>query len=72
VIQGTCEIHVEDIETKERQSLTVRGEDRMLVHMEPGKSHAFQNTGENEMILLALVNEPHDQGNPDTYTYKII
>lgn len=72
IIQGICEIHVEDVETKEKASIVVRDEDRVLVHMEPFKSHAFQNIGEGEMILLALVNEPHNQEDPDTYEYVLL
>lgn len=72
ILQGSGEIIVEDIDTKERTSLLVRESDQLLVHMEPLKSHAFKNIGENEMILLALVNEPHNQADPDTYPYKIL
>lgn len=72
VIQGRCEIIEEDLKTKKQESLIVSDEDHTLVEIAPNKAHAMINLGKNELILLALVNEPLDHKNPDTYPYKII
>lgn len=72
VIQGTCKICVEDIMSKDREELKLKDEDKLIVHMEQGKAHAIQNIGDNELILLALINEMLDHEKPDTYAYKVI
>lgn len=72
IIQGTCEIKVKDMETEEEERLTISDNDSVLVSMVPGKAHAMKNIGDNELILLALVNEVLDKEDPDTYPYKVI
>lgn len=72
VIQGKCLIVVEDIEKHEKEELLVEDKDNIIVDMEPNKAHAMKNVGDNELILLALVNEILDQKNPDTYPYQVI
>lgn len=72
VIQGTCEIIVEDMNTKKRETVTIRSEDENIFHMEPGKAHAFKNIGKDELIVLALINDVFDPENPDTVPYKIL
>lgn len=72
VLQGKCIFFVEDIKTKRRQEITVDGSDSIAVNIGPNKSHAFKNIGNDEMILLALVNEIFDKDDPDTYPYQVI
>lgn len=72
IIKGTTKIVVEDIETKERAEMIVKAEDHKLVHMVPNKSHAMENIGNDEMVVLALVNEVFDQNDPDTFEYKVL
>lgn len=72
VIQGSCKIVVEDINTKDQEKIIINDVDNSIIFMAPLKAHAFQNTGSDELILLALVNEVFDQKNPDTVPYKVI
>lgn len=72
IIKGKAEIAVEDIDTKERETITVSADDNILVKMEPLKAHAIKSIGDEEMILLALINEVFDQEDPDTYEYKVL
>lgn len=72
VIQGSCRIVAKDIKTGEKEAKLVRASHNVIIYMEPGKSHAFKNIGKEELILLALVNEVHNQKDPDTYSYKVI
>lgn len=72
IIKGEAEIVLENIKTKERKKLKSTSDKPQLVKMEPGIAHAIKNTGKEEMILLALVNESLDQNNPDTFPYKVI
>jgi UDP-2-acetamido-2,6-beta-L-arabino-hexul-4-ose reductase len=72
VIQGMCEIVMKDLINNKVESIKVSSRDNVLVLVEPNKAHAIRNIGDIELILLALVNEPLDQKNPDTYPYKVI
>lgn len=72
VIQGKCKIVIEDINTKKREEIDVDEKEDLVVNIGPNKAHAFKNLGDGEMILLALVNEVHDQKDPDTFEYKLI
>lgn len=72
VIQGICQFHLKDKKSDRREKLVVKDSDNIAVNIAPNKVHAFQNIGKNELILLALVNEIHDQKNPDTYEEVIL
>lgn len=72
IIQGECVLYIEDRNTKKKEERIVKAEDDVIIHMEPNKAHAFKNTGNQELILLALINEVHDQDDPDTYPYEVI
>lgn len=72
VIQGKCLIVVEDTVSKKREQIEVSDKDNLAILMEPGKAHAMKNIGENQLILLALVNEKLNKKQPDTFLYKII
>lgn len=72
VVQGKCRIYVKDIKTGEKEAMTVNDQQDLMVNIRPKTAHAFKNVGSKELILLALVNEVHDQSDPDTYEYKLI
>ncbi len=72
VIQGECRIVIKDMKTGKKETRMVKASQNIVIHMEPNKSHAFKNTGKEELILLALVNEVHNQQDPDTYPHKVI
>jgi UDP-2-acetamido-2,6-beta-L-arabino-hexul-4-ose reductase len=72
VISGKCLFVVEDINTKIREEIIISDSDNILIYNKPGFAHAFKNIGDSEMILLALINEPLDKLNPDTFEYKVL
>ncbi len=72
VIQGECQLVIKDLKTGKRETKRVKANQNIIINMEPNKSHAFKNVGKDELILLALVNEVHNQKDPDTFPYKVI
>lgn len=72
VIQGECKLIVKDLKTGKRETRLVKASQNIIINMEPNKSHAFKNVGKEELILLALVNEVHNQKDPDTYPHVVI
>lgn len=72
VIQGECRLVIKDMKTGKKERKLVKASQDIIIHMEPNKSHAFKNVGKEELILLALVNEVHNQEDPDTYPHKVI
>jgi len=72
IIQGICEIHIEDIDTNIKEVLTLCQENQKMIMIEPNKAHAFKNIGKVDLIILAIVNKPFDHSKPDTFDYKII
>lgn len=72
IIQGTCRMVKENIKTKKREEIIIKADDNLIIFMKPLQAHAFENIGNDEMILLAFINEPLDKKNPDTIGYKVI
>jgi dTDP-4-dehydrorhamnose 3,5-epimerase-like enzyme len=38
----------------------------------PGIAHAYRNTGETTMVLVAFASRPHDPADPDTFRDAVI
>lgn len=72
VIQGECKLVVKDLKTGKKETKLIKASQNIMVNMEPNKSHAFKNVGKEELILLALINEVHNQKDPDTYPHEVI
>lgn len=72
VVKGKAEVVFEDIRTKEMARITVNGEEPKAIETFPLVAHAFKNIGKEDMFLVAIVNEPLDKKDPDTFPYKII
>ena len=72
LIQGTCKVCVIDLKTKQKEEFILKDRQNLMLNLKPNIAHAFKNVGKNETILLALVNEVHDQNDPDTYRYKLL
>lgn len=72
VIKGTAEVVFEDVNTKESTRIVVDGKEPKVIETFPLIAHAFKNIGKDEMYLVAIVNEPLDRKNPDTFPYKVI
>ena len=72
LIEGKCKLRIIDLKTKKKNDITISSTDNLIIHIGPNQAHAFKNIGKGKMILLALVNVPHDQNKPDTYPYTVI
>lgn len=72
LIQGKCKVRAVDPRTKQKEEFTLKDNQHIILNFEPNIVHAFKNVGKNEMILMALVNESHNQKDPDTYKYVIL
>lgn len=72
LIQGTCEVCAVDLKTKQKEEFILKDSQNLIINFKQNIAHVFKNIGKNEMILLALVNEVHDQSDPDTYEYIIL
>ncbi len=72
VIKGRARIYFEDINTHEKDSVELVETNPQVVEVPVLIAHSIENIGTEEMILLAIVNEPLDKNNPDTFPYKVI
>lgn len=71
VIKGQAKLVLEDILTKEREEIDMKGDKPMIVKLDPGVSHAIKNVGDDEMYLIAISSEVFNPKEPDTYTAKL-
>ncbi|OGK53387.1 hypothetical protein A3B56_02720 [Candidatus Roizmanbacteria bacterium RIFCSPLOWO2_01_FULL_45_11] len=67
LIQGTGLLTVTDRKTGEKIELTLSDKDLMLVEIPTGFLHSLENTGDNELILMAYLDESFDPNDPDVY-----
>ena len=72
VVKGKALIVFEDINNSERKSIEVDGERAEIIEMPPMLAHAIKNIGDDDLYLMAIVNEPLDRKDPDTFSYKVI
>lgn len=72
LIQGVCKVYTIDLMTNKKEEFVIDEGDSFIFNFGQNVAHAFKNIGEKEMILMALVNEVHNQSDPDTYYYKVI
>ena len=72
VIQGKCKLCIQDIATAKKEEIVINDKQNIMINIGPNKAHAFKNIGNKELILLALVNEVHNQMDSDTFKYKVI
>ena len=71
LLQGKAKIRLYNLETKQKEEHILLDQNIDVIEMEPNVVHTITNIGENEMILLALVNEKFDKDNPDTFFYDL-
>jgi len=72
VLQGSCMLKTKDLKTNVVEEIKISADQHLMINVAPNIVHAFKNIGTEEMILLALINEVHNQDDPDTYPYKLI
>lgn len=68
VIRGTGELHLEHMETGEKQTVVMGETNMVTVEISPRYYHYLENVGKEEMILLVYVSEPFNPADTDTFT----
>jgi len=71
LLQGKAKIYLYNLNSGHKEEYTISDQNPEVFEMEPNIVHLIKNIGENEMILLALVNEKFDENNPDTFYYDL-
>ena len=71
VIKGKSKIQLRRIGTDEIIELKLSGDNPSYVDMPVWYTHNISNIGDEELITLFWINEPHDINNPDTYSEKV-
>ena len=69
VISGKGTLRLQDIDSGEAMAVEMSREGRRTVEIPPRVAHEILNTGETEMILLALADVPYDPDRPDTVAW---
>lgn len=72
VLEGKARIICKDLKTEEILELKLEGDDPQLVKISPKIAHTIENIGDSKMYLLAFVDKPFDEKNPDTIKYELI
>lgn len=71
VMKGEAKLVLQDIETLEKEELTLGSEKFLLIKVPAGTAHVFKNIGKENMYLLAVADKPYDPRNTDTYPFNI-
>lgn len=72
VVKGEASITFKDVKSKEVKVINVSAEKPQMVEIPVMMAHAIKNTGDQEMCLMAIVNEVLNQENPDTFPCKVV
>lgn len=72
LIQGKCKLITKNVKSGIKKSIIIEEKNDIAVNIKPFVAHAFINIGNKEMVIFALVNEQHNQNDPDTYDYILI
>lgn len=65
--KGEAELVLTNIETKEEETLVLKGDKPQLVSIFPKVSHRIKNIADDTAILLAVTSELYNKENPDSY-----
>lgn len=72
IIKGEATVYFKDVKTKESKSIEVNGNKPEIIEINPMIAHAIKNTGRDNLCLVAIVSEPLDQRDPDTFPHVLI
>ena len=67
VIKGEAKLMLKDLKTKESRVIHLGEGNMLVVKIPPNIFHSIENIGNDEMYLLAYVDEAFDPKDPDTY-----
>jgi len=66
IVQGKAKFVYEDIKTGERKELIVDGEKPTIIKTPKNVSHAVQNIGDGDLLMIEISDKLYDEKNPDT------
>jgi UDP-2-acetamido-2,6-beta-L-arabino-hexul-4-ose reductase len=72
VLEGEAVIRFRHVESQEVLSYSVSGRDFRVVDIPPGYTHAIENVGPQEMVVLFWASEIFDPSVPDTYAARVL
>ena len=70
-LQGSGELLLEDIKTKEVQVIKLSDKNLQVVKINPNIAHKVVNTGTKELHVIALIDEVFNENDPDTHFYDV-
>ncbi|MFR9650670.1 MAG: WxcM-like domain-containing protein [Rikenellaceae bacterium] len=68
LIQGSAELKLEDVETKETRSIFMTAEKPITIYIPPYVAHAIYNHSDNDFILCAYTDVLYDPTDTIPYT----
>jgi UDP-2-acetamido-2,6-beta-L-arabino-hexul-4-ose reductase len=71
VLKGQAIVRLRHIERGEILEYPVRGRDFRVLDIPPGYTHAIENVGQDELIVLFWASEVFDPAQPDTYPLSV-
>jgi UDP-2-acetamido-2,6-beta-L-arabino-hexul-4-ose reductase len=71
VLEGAGIIRLRQMVTGERVDIPVRGDEMRVVDIPPGWTHAVENVGEGELVVLFWASEAFDPDRSDTYRAEV-
>lgn len=66
IIKGECLIHLRKIGSTHVDSLLLKEDEPSFIDIPPGVTHALENTGEDQAMVLIWASEVYDEARPDT------
>lgn len=72
VLKGKALIVFEDIKSLEGKRIEVDGDRPEIIEASPMIAHSIKNIGNDNLYLMAVVSEPLDLANPDTFAYNVL
>ena len=71
IIQGIIKLKTKCLKTKKEEEYIFDDTLKKFINIGPNVAHTFWNIGDNELILLALVDRKFIPTKPDTYHYEL-
>jgi UDP-2-acetamido-2,6-beta-L-arabino-hexul-4-ose reductase len=71
VVKGKALFKFRHMITEETIEILTTEKEKRFVEVPAGYTHSFQNTGEEDLVILLWANEVFDRTQPDTYTEEV-
>lgn len=72
IIHGKAKFVYEDIKTGERKEAIIDGEKPTIIKTPVNVSHAVQNIGDDDLLMIEVSGQIYDEKAPDTFRKQII